>query len=228
MSRHAERPLPVHLIYLAEACRIVPWLRKEGSEHVHAHFGTNSAEVAMLVNALGGPGWSFTVHGPEEFEKAHSIGLAEKVRRAEFVVAVSSYGRSQVYRLVEHAIWPKVHVVHCGLNAAFMAPPSAPTLARRLVCVGRLCEQKGQLLLIEAAHRLIVDGMDFELVFAGDGELRSDIETLIARYKLQDTVRITGWISERACARGNSGCAGAGVAKFRRRFAGGPHGGDGA
>ena len=29
MSRHAERPLPVHLVYLAEACRIEPWLRDE-------------------------------------------------------------------------------------------------------------------------------------------------------------------------------------------------------
>ena len=47
-------PLPVHLSYLAEACRIEPWLRKAGIEHVHAHFGTNSAEVAMLVHVLAG------------------------------------------------------------------------------------------------------------------------------------------------------------------------------
>jgi glycosyltransferase involved in cell wall biosynthesis len=195
MSRRAERPLPVHLVYLAEACRIVLWLRREGAAHVHAHFGTNSAEVAMLANRLGGPRWSFTVHGPEEFDKAPSIGLAGKIRRAEFVVAVSSYGRSQLYRLVEHALWPKVHVVHCGLDAAFMAAVNVPSLPRRLVCVGRLCEQKGQVLLIEAAHRLAADGTDFELVLAGDGELRADIEALIRRYKLQDRVRITGWIS---------------------------------
>ena len=124
MSRRAERPLPVHLVYLAEACRILPWLREEGVDHVHAHFGTNSAEVAMLVNVLGGPRWSFTVHGPEEFDKAPSIGLAEKIRRAEFVVAVSSFGRSQLYRLVEHHVWPKVHVVHCGLDTAFMTVSS--------------------------------------------------------------------------------------------------------
>ncbi len=55
MSRGAERPLPVHLAYLAEACRIEPWLRAAGVQHLHAHFGTNSAEVAMLVHALGGP-----------------------------------------------------------------------------------------------------------------------------------------------------------------------------
>src|SRR5262245_8731624 len=66
MSHHAERPLPVHLAYLAEACRIERWLRSAGTQHLHAHFGTNSAEVAMLVQSLGGPQWSFTVHGPEE------------------------------------------------------------------------------------------------------------------------------------------------------------------
>jgi glycosyltransferase involved in cell wall biosynthesis len=195
MSRRADRPLPVHLAYLAEACRIVPWLHKVDVDHVHAHFGTNSAEVAMLVNVLGGPGWSFTVHGPEEFDKAPTIGLAEKITRAQFVVAVSSFGRGQLYRLVNHALWPKIHVVHCGLDPAFMMSASPPSMARRLVCVGRLCEQKGQLLLIEAAHRLAVEGTNFELVLAGDGELRCDIEALIARYKLQDTVSITGWIS---------------------------------
>ncbi len=126
MSRHADRPLPVHLVYLAEACRIVPWLRDAEIAHVHAHFGTNAAEVAMLANALGGPGCSFTAHGPEEFDKASSIGLAEKIRRAQFVVAVSSFGRSQLYRLVDHKFWSKVHVVHCGLDKHYLESATAP------------------------------------------------------------------------------------------------------
>ena len=104
MGRRAERPLFVHLIYLAEACRIETWLRKAGVQHLHAHFGTNSAEVAMLVHALGGPDWSFTVHGPEEFDKPQFIGLGEKIRHCSFVVAVSSYTRSQLYRWAEHAV----------------------------------------------------------------------------------------------------------------------------
>src|SRR5882672_11480843 len=110
MARRSERPLPGHLIYFADACRIFFWLRRQNIDHLHAHFGTNSAEVAMLVHVLGGPPWSFTVHGPEEFDRAHSLGLAEKIRRCAFVVAVSSYGRSQLYRLVERAHWPKVQV----------------------------------------------------------------------------------------------------------------------
>jgi len=196
MSRHAERPLPVHLIYLAEACRIEAWLRAADVQHLHAHFGTNAAEVAMLVHVLGGPQWSFTVHGPEEFDKPQLIGLAEKVRRCAFVVAISSYGRSQLYRLVEHEYWSKVQVVYCGLEPAFRTrPSSSPPAARRLVCVGRLCEQKGQLLLVEAARQLATQGVTFELILVGDGELRPNIEALIKRYKLEATVRITGRIS---------------------------------
>lgn len=196
MGRRADRPLFVHLIYLLEACRLLPWLREYGARHLHAHFGTNSAEVAMLTHALGGPPYSFTVHGPEEFDKPRFIGLGEKIRRSAFVVAISSYGRSQLYRWVGHEQWPKMHVVHCGLERTFheMAPVPIPETPR-LVCVGRLCEQKGQLLLIEAASRLAENGIDFELVLAGDGEMRDEVEALTARHGLGNRVRITGWIS---------------------------------
>jgi glycosyltransferase involved in cell wall biosynthesis len=197
MSVRADRPLPIHLVYLMEACRVALWLRAENIEHLHAHFGTNSAEVAMLVHVLGGPRWSFTIHGPEEFDKAPVIGLAEKLARCSFVVAVSLYGRSQIYRLLAHEHWDKVHVVRCGLESVFFegaAVLPAPNV-HRLVCVGRLCEQKGQLLLVEAAHRLAAQGTQFELVLVGDGEMRSQIEALIARRSLQARVRITGWIS---------------------------------
>jgi colanic acid/amylovoran biosynthesis glycosyltransferase len=196
MGWRADRPLPYHLISLAEACRMLPWLKSFGATHLHAHFGTNSAEIAMLVNALGGPPYSFTVHGPEEFDKPQFLGIAEKVRRSAFVVAISSYGRSQLYRWAEHGHWPKIKVVHCGLEPSFYAvEPTPPATTPRLVCVGRLAEQKGQLLLVEAARRLAAKGIRFELVLAGDGEMREAVEELIARYGLAKQVRITGWIS---------------------------------
>lgn len=194
MSRGAERPLHIHLIYLAEACCILPWLR--GISHVHAHFGTNTAEVAMLAHVLGGPPWSFTSHGPEEYDKALIIGLAEKIRRCAFVVAISAFGRSQLYRHTSREHWAKVREVHCGVDPAFhRAPPQPVPTARRLVCVGRLSIDKAQLLLVQAIARLAARVSDFELVLAGDGPLRSDVETLIASHHLQGKVRITGWIA---------------------------------
>lgn len=196
MGWRADRPWPVHLIYFAEACRALPALRGFGARHLHAHFGTNPAEVAMLIEALIGLPYSFTVHGPEEFDKPQFIGTGEKLRRSAFVVAISSFGRSQLFRWVDHCHWPRVKVVHCGLEPAFHEVAPVPTPEKpRLVCVGRLCEQKGQLLLVEALGGLAKKGVDFEMVLAGDGELRGEVETLIARHGLEGRVRITGWIS---------------------------------
>lgn len=196
MARMSDRPLLYHWIYLAEACKLLALLRGSGVEHVHAHFGTNSAEVVMLAHALGGPGFSFTVHGPEEFDKPQGLHLREKIEHARFVVAISSFGRSQLYRWVGYAHWPKVNVVRCGLDKAFHQVVHVPVPAvPRLVCVGRLCEQKGQMLLLGAVRQLRDAGVFVELVLAGDGEMRPEVERLIALHGLQAQVRITGWIS---------------------------------
>lgn len=194
MARDSDRALPYHLAYLAEACRIVPWLNAFGAQRIHAHFGTNSTDVSMLAHALGGPPFSFTAHGPEEFLRP--IGLREKIRQSSFVVGVSSFGRSQLCLWSAYRDWPKVKIVRCGLEQSFydQAPRSPPTAAR-LVCVGRLVAAKGQLLLVEAAARLAAKGLQFELVLAGDGPVRQQLEELVDRFELRQRVRITGWIS---------------------------------
>ena len=196
MSRTSDRPLHVHLAYVAEACRIQPWLREIGAEHLHAHFGTNSAEVAMLVHILGGPPWSFTAHGIESFDNPRLVNLAEKVLRCSFVVAVSSYGRAQLYRSVDPRYWQKVHLVHCGVDPVFRAaPPDVQALTKRLICVGRLSPEKGHLILLKAARQLAAQNIEFELVLAGDGEMRPQIEHQIAQWDLTDKVKIIGWVS---------------------------------
>lgn len=196
MARRGDRPLPLHLIYLAEACLLKGWLKAQGIAHLHAHFGTNSAEVAMLCRVLGGPRYSFTVHGYEEFDKPTTLHLREKLARAAFIVAVSSFGRSQLYRWARPEDWPKVSVVRCGLDDAFLeAPPEVAGQPGRLVCVGRLCGEKGHLLLLEAVDTLRREGLAFTLVFAGDGELRPAVEARIAELRLEGHVRITGWLT---------------------------------
>jgi len=196
MSIHADRPWPFHLVYFAEACRIVPWLKQFGACHIHAHFGSNSTEVVMLAKVLGGPSYSFTVHGTEEFDRPEYLKLGEKTRRAAFAVAICSFGRSQLYRWADYADWHKLHVVHCGLESAFHDVPAVSLpVSPRLLSIGRLSKEKGQLLLLDAVSRLASKGINFELVLAGDGEMREELESMISKHNLQGKVRITGWIS---------------------------------
>mgnify|MGYP002777102956 CR=1 FL=1 len=190
----SDRGLLLNFAYLAEACVLLHWFERAAIAHVHTHFGTNSATVAMLCHLLGGPTYSITVHGPEEFDKPAAIALGEKIKHAAFVVAVCSFGKSQLYRWCDYKEWSKIHIVHCGVDEMFLAHPYVPIPAeRRFVCVGRLSEQKGHLTLIEAASQLAAEGHQFKVILVGDGPLRSQIETLIQRLHLENHIEITGW-----------------------------------
>jgi colanic acid/amylovoran biosynthesis glycosyltransferase len=195
VTQGSDRSLLIHLAYFAEACVLLRWLQQVGSEHLHAHFATNPAEVAMFCHQLGGPPYSFTVHGPEEFDRAVGLGYAEKVRRAKFVAAISEFCRSQIFRWCDWQDWPRIKIVRCGVEDSLLRqPPPAFTHSARLVCVGRLCEQKGHLTLLQAAAQLKSEGLSFEVVLVGDGELRAELERAIEILRLEKHVRITGWI----------------------------------
>jgi glycosyltransferase involved in cell wall biosynthesis len=181
------------MAYLVEAC----WLagRMQGIQHLHAHFGTNAAAVARLTHILSGVPYSFTVHGPEEFDGPLMLDLPGKIADARYAVAISSFGRSQLMRWTDPRDWGKLLVVRCGVDAMFAdAEPQPPCEARELSCVARLSGQKGIPLLIEAAALLKARGIDFRLTLVGDGEMRREIEQAIADKDLRDRVFITGYL----------------------------------
>lgn len=193
----SEAGLPKHLAYLAEACVLMDWM-DEGDvpDHVHAHFGSNSTTVAMLLEELGGPTFSFTAHGPEEFDKPGLLALGEKIRRSRNVFAISNFGRSQLYRHVDLSHWDKVRIMRCGVDEQFLQGEPTPVPdTKKLVSVGRLSEQKGQLLLVEAVAQVAERGHDFELVLVGDGEMRPQVEQRLRERGIADRVTITGWAS---------------------------------
>lgn len=186
-----------HLVYLAEAAHVARRCSALGITHLHAHFGTNSAAVAMLSRLMGGPRYSFTVHGPEEFDAPLPLCLTAKMHHAAFAVAISSFGRSQLYRWAALADWHKLHVVHCGIEPAkFATPAPLPTGGPHLVAIGRLAEQKGFSLLIEAIALAAPTIPDLHLTLVGDGPMRAEIEGMIAAHNLGGKVTLTGWLDE--------------------------------
>lgn len=198
MSRMSDRNLIYHIIYLFEACKVASMCKEFDSQHIHAHFGTNSTEVVMLAHLLSGISYSFTVHGPEEFDNPLGLHLKEKVGHAKFVAAISSYGRSQLYRWADFENWNKIKIVHCGLDSSFLhggIHPRPANKVRQLLCIGRLCEQKGQLLLLKSFKKVLDSGANIKLILAGDGDLRNEVDTYIRNHNLKNSVEITGWIS---------------------------------
>lgn len=197
LGRASQSGVLRHLIYLAEAAHVARRCRAEGVAHMHAHFGTNAAAVAMLAHILGGPSYSFTVHGPEEFDAPHSLSLGDKLDQAAFAVGVSEFGRSQLCRWASFATWDRLHVVHCGIEpGAFDSWMPVREGPLKMVAIGRFVEQKGQMGLVRALRHLKDSHPDAQLALVGDGEMRVDLERAVAEAGLGDMVRFTGWLDQ--------------------------------
>jgi colanic acid/amylovoran biosynthesis glycosyltransferase len=180
--------------YLVEAAYLARRIESLGVEHVHDHIAMNSATVGMLAARLSGVMWSMTVHGPHDFVEPIRWALPEKLESAAFTVFVSEFGRSQGMWHAPVSVWPKLHVVRCGLDDTFLGAATIPIpQAPRLVFVGRLSPEKGGVLLVEAASKLKRHGVGVELVMIGDGPSRSDIEQVVASHGLGSTVTLLGW-----------------------------------
>ncbi|MFK7739274.1 MAG: glycosyltransferase [Planctomycetota bacterium] len=182
-----------HGAYLLEACLLLRRL-DDDVELLHAHFGTNSTAVAMLASQLGGPPFSFTAHGPEEFERSHGIALGKKVRAAAFVVAISDYGRSQLWRFLPPTEWQRVVIARCGVDATFLADdPEPPVEAPVLLWIGRLVVKKGVSVLLDACRVLKNEGLRFKVQVVGGGELADWLGQQVAKDDLGDCIELLGW-----------------------------------
>lgn len=181
--------------YLLEAAKLRAHTRAAGVTHLHCHFSVNTAAVALLAHRMGGPEFSFTVHGPDELPGMRANGIEDKVRHARAVAAITDYCRGVILEATDGAGADKVHVVRCGLELGRFRPTPVPAASRTLVCVGRLCPQKAQTLLVDAAARLKDSHPDLRILLIGDGETRPEIEAMLEREGLQDRVVLNGWAS---------------------------------
>lgn len=195
LMRNAGGGFIRHTAYLLEAVSLKRWAARDQVTFVHSHFATNATAVALLSARLGGPSYSFTVHGQDEFDDSRA-SLKEKLDGARVVIAISDFARVQVARLAGLSDWDKIQVVRCGIDVREFEPSKASFDGNTtFVCVGRLCPQKAQTLIIEALDVVRRTHPQVRLLLVGDGESRADVEARIERLKLQDHATLLGWRS---------------------------------
>jgi glycosyltransferase involved in cell wall biosynthesis len=183
------------MAYLALACRLADRMRAKRVAHLHNHLGSASATIAMLSAELAGIRFSLTIHGGQIFYDPRRWFLGEKIVRSAFTACVSSFCRSQCMLFVPHQMWSRLEVVRCAVDERFLELPPAPVPdSPALVCVARLSEEKGHLVLLEALRNLLATGVGARLVLVGDGPLRETLEKRTAELGLEEAVRFTGLV----------------------------------
>lgn len=180
--------------YLLQAVYLVKQARLDGIQHIHAHFSTNATTVAMLARVMGGPSYSFTAHGPDEFDDARALALDAKLSNASFAVAISNFCKMKLMYIGGFRHADKIHVIHCGVDTKeFDASAIEGDVGQTFVCVGRLCRAKGQALIPAAVSLLKTDFPDVRVILIGDGESRREVEDSIAAHGVRQNVEIRGW-----------------------------------
>ncbi len=95
----------------------------------------------------------------------------------------------------------KTAIVPCGIEDR--SPSDAPAVIRKTVppmilFVGILCEGKGLFNLLEACHRLLLDGLAFRLVCLGQfqsEEFKIKVENFLAETSLRERVQFPGVVT---------------------------------
>ena len=181
-----------NLIYFAEAVVLAHHMRARGVVHLHNHIAKSSCTVAMLASEVSGIPYSFTLHGPDIFFEPYHWRLDEKIERAAFVACISHFCRSQAMIFSAPVHWPRLHIVHCGVDPLlYVAPRGAP--AKRLLFVGRLASVKGVPVLFRALQQVAVDHPDLRLILIGDGPERAALEGDVRAMGLSGIVDFQGY-----------------------------------
>lgn len=183
------------MFYFLEAGVLAAELQDQGIEHLHNHIAKASCTVAMLVNALSGLPYSFTIHGPDIFFEPHHWRIDAKTEHAAFLACISDYCRAQTMCFAEPAHWNKLHIIHCGVEPARYAEPVKHE-AKELLFVGRLAGVKGVRVLLEALTQLRSAHPEARVTLIGDGPERQDLEQATAQLGLSDRVRFLGYQSQ--------------------------------
>lgn len=192
--------------YLVQAILLREHLLRDDIRHLHAHFANNGADIARATVALGldvdGPSsgwrWTFSMHGPTEFENVKHFDLAAKVRSASAVACITDFTRSQLMRLVDPAEWPKLQLVPMSVDVDRFAPPipaRAHNGALRVLFVGRLVPEKGPSVLVDALHSLSRE-VEVEARIAGSGPLFEELQADIRSRGLQSRIHLIGAVGQ--------------------------------
>lgn len=194
------------------------FLRSEAIDVLVCNFNRD-VRVAGLAGRLARTPAIFTSHALDSINRKRRYTLpirwftdgvitnAESIRRAY----VQDYGLPASFvKVVYYGIDPMASVESSSMIDAYGG-------RRVILSAGRLSEQKGFDVLIQAAAELRERRDDFVVLIAGDGILEARLRTQIAALELGDTVHVVGFLSPLAPA-----IAGAAVFALASRYEGMP------
>ena len=197
--------------------RLARIIREEKVDLIHAR-SRAPAWVALGAARLTNTPFVTTYHGSYAGQSVLKVLYNSVMARGDAVIANSHFTAERILRMHPFAA-DRIRVIHRGTDfRAFMPEQVDAERVRRLrqswgvaaddrivLLAARLTGWKGQRVLIEAARRLVAEGLtETKFVLAGDDQGRDsyvrDLRAQIAAAGLTDVVRLTGHCADMPAA----------------------------
>ena len=179
------------LAVFPKAVFIAEQLRREGVRHIHAHYATHPATMALIVATLSPITFSFTVHA-HDIQIDRSL-LRWKLREARFIRSISDFNRRFLEKLYPREAAGKIDVIHVGIEPEkYKTTSPAEAGAPLILCVAAHKPYKGLPVLIEACRILRDSHVKFRCEVIGQGPMRDALQKMIAEKGAGDVIALVG------------------------------------
>ena len=179
---------------------------------IHAHDWVVGRAAVELKNRLGLPLIS-TIHATEigrggslDGEYRTKVRDIERllVEQSDGIICCSNYMLDHIQHVLG-AVKTKIRVIPNGVEASRFnnghQPQPIPTGVsedrKTILYVGRIVREKGIFTLLDAFEKLRKQGKDVSLVLVGEGPLKEDLAKEVLRRKLNDRVKLAGFVDEK-------------------------------
>jgi len=163
---------------------------------IHAHFGPNGLTGTLLKSTGFSSRLCVTFHGNDMSTSLARYG--DKIydnlfEKGDIFMPISEFWKE---KLIGIGCKPQKIVVHrMGIDTdkfEFTKKTIDPQEQIKLLSVGRLVEKKGHEYSIRAVEKLVNSSFNVQLIIAGDGPLKNDLQNLVATLGLERNIQFCG------------------------------------
>jgi glycosyltransferase involved in cell wall biosynthesis len=187
--------------------QILAWtdvMRRKNVRLIHAHFGPNGLQMLSIAEELGIP-LLVTFHGYDASSTLHNRVYLRHLRRLfdyAHIICVSQHMANRLY--LYGAVPSKTDIHYIGVPVEEFNVVERESIKHKVeqqktltfLQVSNFVEKKGHEYTVQAFHRFLPRHPNSQLVFAGDGPTRLQIEKLCHNLGLNDQVSFLGKVAK--------------------------------
>lgn len=156
---------------------------------LYAHFANDPTTMTYFASRLAGLSYSISAHAKDIYLHEPSF-LQKKISNACFLTTCTGFNATYIKEMFADNL--RVLRTYHGIDLDMYQVRKKTTVDAlpHILSIGRFVPKKGFPVMIKALQLLREQGFEFRCSIIGDGPMKQEMDELIARYGLTESVRL--------------------------------------